>query len=188
MGSFYTNVTLVGVDAAPVLEWLATQSRRAFVAIVGPDLVVYDEAGESQDGSHAALAAELSTIFATSALAALNHDDDILFLQAFDQGALVGEYNSQPDYFGDDGDADGPGGSDPGSLDGATLVTLFGRGDAAAVQAVLDEDAVFASEQHLAVVEQLGLPLAAAGFGYTYVSNGEHPDGLDEDTLRRVGS
>ena len=151
MGSFYTNVTLVGVDAAPVLDWLDGQGRQAYVAIVGPDLVVYDAAGESQDGSHATLAAELSTIFATKALAALNHDDDILFLQAFDQGTLVGEYNSQPDYF-DDGDA------------------------------------VFASDQHVAVVEHLGLPLAAAGFGYTYIANGEHPEGVDAETLRQVGS
>ncbi len=187
MGSFYTNVTLVGVDAAPVLDWLDGQGRQAYVAIVGPDLVVYDAAGESQDGSHATLAAELSTIFATKALAALNHDDDILFLQAFDQGTLVGEYNSQPDYF-DDGDAEGPGGSDPGSLDGATLVALFGTGDAEALQALLDGDAVFASDQHVAVVEHLGLPLAAAGFGYTYIANGEHPEGVDAETLRQVGS
>jgi hypothetical protein len=188
MGSFYTNVTLVGVDAAPVLEWLDAQGRQAYVAIVGPDLVVFDAAGESQDGSHAALASELSTIFGAKALAALNHDDDILFLQAFDRGTLVGEYNSQPDYFGEDGDEDGPGGSDPGSLDGATLVALFGAGEASTLQALLDEEAVFASDQHVAIVEHLGLPLAAAGFGYTYLSNGEHPDGVDADTLRQVGS
>ena len=183
MGSFYTNVTLVGIDAAPVIELLESQGRRAFVGIVGPDLVVYDEAGESQDGSHAALAAELSTIFATKSLAALNHDDDILFLQAFDEGTLVGEYNSDPDYFEDMGG--GPG--EAGSLDGAALTALFGRGDAVAVQALLDEDAVFASDQHAAILDVLGLPAAACPFGFNYLRDGDIPDGLDDSTLRRIG-
>ena len=204
MGSFCTNITLIDTDPATVEPLLAGMGRVAFLGGWGGHTVVFDELGEAQDGSHAALAQELSAALGCVALASLNHDDDILYLQAFRSGDVRGEFNSQPDYFGEVDElvelglveadaATGPGGSAIGGerwslgLDPVTLVALVGTGDADRLAAVTAADAVFASELHAAIVAELGLPTAACGFGYRYLANGERPDDDGEGGLREVG-
>ena len=189
MGTFCTNITLLGADRAAVEAYLVEHGRAAFVGTWGAHTVVFDEQGEAQDGSHAALAAELSAVLGCVAVAALDHDSDILYLQLFESGEVRGEYNSAPGYFEDDPDAGpGPGGPEAWALglDPASLVALVGRGDADRVAAITGTDAVFAEDVHAALLEELGLPLAACGFGFSYLSRGELPDDADAGNLRRV--
>jgi len=228
MGSFCTNITLIGADPAAAEAHLLAVGRAAYLGTWGNHTVVYDEVGEAQDGSHAALAAELSDVLGCVSLASLNHDDDIVYLQVFRWGQSLGEFNSAPDYFDDE---DGAGGAtrgwsdgvgsfalgdlvdvderataepdapdavvDPGTvtagpsrwalgLDAAALVRVVGHGDPARLAAVAAADEVFARDLHHAMVTELGLPAAACGFGFTYLSNGELPDDADDGGLHLV--
>ena len=205
MGTFCTNITLVGADPVAVEQLLVDAGRAAFVGSWDGDTVVYDERGEAQDGSHAALAQELSAVLGCVAVASLNHDDDILYLQVFERGEVRGEYNSAPDYFDDGGDgmAVGPdtaiddipriglaAGPDPQrwllGLDPATLVRLVGRGDADRLAGIAAGDALFASDLHAEILDELGLPQAACGTGYRYLTNGELPEDADAGGLHEV--
>src|SRR5262245_42180319 len=123
MGNFYTNVTLSDVDPAAVEAWLVGDGRQAFVGTWGRHTVVYDSAGEIQDGSHAQLAERLSAVFGCAALAALNHDDDVLVLDLYVDGASRGEFNSLPEFFADDGEEAAMW---SGGLDVAALIAVYG--------------------------------------------------------------
>ena len=188
MGTFCTNITLVGVDPSVVEPLLIEAGRPAYVGGWDGHTVVFDEAGEAQDGSHASLAADLSARLGCVAVAALNHDDDILYLQVFEAGTVRGEYHSQPEAFAEDPDA--PGGDERWllGLDPAALVALVGRGDPDRVAAIAAGDAVFAGDVHHALLTELGLPLAACGFGYRYLSNGDAPDDAAAGALHEVGA
>lgn len=178
MGTFCTNSTLIGADPAAVEAHLVTIGAPAYLGTWGDRTVVYDEAGEAQDGSHAALAAELSEVLGCVAVASLNHDDDILYLQVFEHGRSLGELNSAPDYFDDDDDDDDAatggldGADDPAAgpsrwalgLDAEVLVRVVGHGDPVRLAAIADRDMVFATDLHRALVAELGLPTAACGF------------------------
>jgi hypothetical protein len=201
MGSFATNITLVRVAPSAVEPLLVEAGRSAFIGGQDIHTVVYDEQGEAQDGSHAALAQELSARLGCVAVASLNHDDDILYLQVFEGGEVRGEYNSAPDYFADaygfddpDAEPDAGDGGDVGvggerfslGLDPARFAALVGHGDADRLAALMAGDEVFASDLHHAVASELGLPTAACGFGFTYLARGELPDELGDDDLHRV--
>jgi hypothetical protein len=41
-------------------------------------------------------------------------------------------------------------------------------------------------ERHLDLSNLLGMPRAAVGFGYRYISKGETPEGIEPGTLRRT--
>ena len=197
MGTFCTNITLIGADPAAVEAHLVAIGRTAYLGTWGDRTVVYDEVGEAQDGSHAALAAELSEVLGCVAVASLDHDDDILYLQVFGHGESLGEYNSAPDYFDDDDEDDeddverdeGDDGSPARwalGLDPETLVRAVGHGDAAHLAVIADRDAVFATDLHLAIVTELGLPTAACGVGFTYLSRGELPADAEAGGLHLV--
>lgn len=197
MGTFATTITLVGVDASAVEPLLVERGRSAYVGTWGGDTVVFEAAGEVQDGSHATLALDLSAVLGCVALATLNHDDDVLYVQVFESGAARGELNTAPDFFadafGDGAELDlelGPDGEPARwaqGLDPAALVALVGRGDVDRVAAVAGGDAVFASDVHAALVAELGLPAAAVGLGYRYLAQGERPADAEAGGLRHVG-
>ncbi len=193
MGNFYTNVTLLGADPAAVQGWLRASGRRCYLGTWGQHTVVFDEAGEAQDGSHAGLAAELAAAIGCGAIAALNHDDDVLLLQAFSSEVLVGEYNSCPDYFADM-DEDGEEGVDgePGAPSWShgfgpdDLVRLCGTGTPATLAAIMQTDEVFAVDLHAKIAAELGLPGAACGVGYTYLAQGVLPTDTGNDAIQHL--
>jgi len=188
MGNFYTNITVVGGDSARIASWLDGAHRAAFVGTWDGHTVVFDRDGEAQDGSHTTLAAELSAVLDSPAIAVLNHDDDVLMLDVFDAGTLRGSYNSCPDYFGDDDDDDESGSPSWSlDLDPAAIVALVGRGDAGALATVMGGDELFAIDLHAAIVEELGLPDAAVGLGYRYLDQGDVPESPATGGLRHVG-
>ena len=187
MGSFYTNVTLRGPEQVAVVN--ALRGREAYVTPrLGEYTVVYDAECEEQDPEVlVALAAGLSAELECPALATMNHDDDVLAYWLYVNGDLEDEYNSMPDYFKGLEEPTTPAG---GIAD--KLADLFG-GDAAEIERTLrassldDEGYVFAVERHADLVEQLGLPECAVGYGYTYLEEGELPEDLDEEQLSKVG-
>jgi hypothetical protein len=184
MGNFYTNYSLRGVSQSAVAAALA--GRAAIVSpAVNNIVVVFDEQSDSQDTDVInALAAELSTKCKCPVLAAMNHDDDILWCNLFTGGKSTDEYNSCPGYFDDSAGSDEPTGGDA-----TKLAAAFCVGDPAPIEKALrapGDDYTFAIERHTDLAAALGLPTFVVGGGYGYISEGELPEGLSEDDLVRT--
>jgi len=188
MGGFYTNYTLRGPSQRAVASALAGRK-----AIVSPEssgcVVAYDEASDDQDGQAiAALALHLSRSLHCPVLAVLDHDDDILWYQLYEDGKLTDEYDSTPGYFDPSAEPSAPAGGDAEGL-----CRTFVVNDVATVEAILrkssfdDDGYAFAHERHADLVRALGLPEFAVLKAYASFERGEYPDGLSErDMMRSV--
>src|SRR5918996_1066299 len=181
MGSFYVNYTVRSADQAAVVK--ALKGRSAYVTPVKDGaLVATDEEAETQEiDAVREVGKLLSTSLKTQVLAVLNHDDDMLWYGLFDQGRLTDEYSSAPDYF--EGGDDPPAGGDA-----RKLCAAFGRaGSEKALESILKKsDYVLAMERHLDLVQALGLPAFAVGCGFSYLEEGELPEGLGESDLLKT--
>jgi len=185
MGRFYTNVTVKHSDAAKVARAVARLNRFAVIAPpVDGFVVVYDRASERQDDTIIKFARTLSHQLEAVAFAVMNHDDDILYYWLFDCGAEKDTYNSCPWYFQDSADPLPQGG------DARSLASLLGRSKAAKrVDDILHCDAdpdmegpyTWQTERHADLVEALGLPKWAVGYGYNYLAENDLPDGFPAD-------
>lgn len=172
MGSFYTNVTVVGVSVDEVSE-LGIGVGPAFAISVGDDVVVF--AAADDEGS-AVSAPVLARLLDRLVIAASVFDDDLLHLEVWRSAGLLGSITA-PDpseVFGEDVEmfedlADEEAGGYGPSLSPGQLVDALGRGDAARVDEVLGRSYVFATERHLDLLDALELPLIAAGTGYRYL-------------------
>ena len=183
MGNFYANVTLVGVRPERVAAELELARQEAYLYAEGGDVVVFPPLGE--EAELPALAGLLAGRLRVPALSVMVIDSDVLLFHAYDAfGELRDQYDNAPGYFGD-ADAEGlPQGADgmplPVGGDAALLVALAAHGDAAVLEATLRrewESYTFAEELHQAVLEELGLPLAAVGTDYALVADGQRPAG-----------
>ena len=187
MGNFYTNYTLRGPSQFAVAA--ALTGRPALVTPVAAGcVVVFDEASEVQDAEVIAeLASTLSRRFRCPVLAVANHDDDVLWYQLYQAGALEDEYDSCPNYFDPDAEPAAPAGGDA-----AKLCAAFASDNVAEVQGILcrsgwdEEGYTFEVERHEDLLRALGLSLYGVGAGYLYGSSGELPEGLAPDDLLRV--
>jgi hypothetical protein len=183
VGNLYGSVTLLGVRPDRVAAELELARQEAYVYAEGGDVVVFPPLGDELELP--ALAGLLAGRLRAPALAVTVIDSDALVLHAYDAfGELRDQYDNAPGYFGDAEVDDLPLGSDgmplPTGGDAALLVALAARGDEAAVEAVLRrewESYTFAEELHQALLEQLGLPLAAVGTDYALVADGQRPAG-----------
>lgn len=187
MGNFYTNYTLRGPSQQAVAAALTGRS-----AIVTPAqdgcVVVFDEASDDQDMEIiSGLGSRLSSEFSCPVLAVLNHDDDILWYQLYLSGELANEYNSSPSYFDPEAELSGPTGGDA-----QKLCAAFGASAVTEVESILrkssfDESGyTFAVERHTDLARALGIPTFGVGGGFSYISDGELPEGLAEEDLVRV--
>lgn len=104
MGNFYANITLRGTTPAAVISALTAKRRKAYVTPERDGVIcVYDEAIDTQDLQELSdLTARLSADLDCIALGALNHDDDVLYLELWDSGEQKDEYNSNPAYFAEE--------------------------------------------------------------------------------------
>src|SRR5580704_7213320 len=105
MGASFTNYQVRSTDANAVATALAPLvNSRAYVSpVCGEWVTVYDEATESQDSKILIkLAKELSKALKTEVFGFLVHDSDIAVYYLCQNGALVDEFDSCPDYFGND--------------------------------------------------------------------------------------
>src|SRR5947209_1914882 len=98
MGNTYVNYTLRGPSQQAVATALAGRS-----AIVTParngNVVVYDEQSEEISDTIAELGAGLSRDLTCPVLALFVYDDDILYYWLFENGELIDQYDSSPNYF-----------------------------------------------------------------------------------------
>jgi hypothetical protein len=86
MGNFYTNVVVRGPSEDTVADTLLRLGRACCIASRGDFVFVYDlEADKQRPGVVESLALTLATQLHCPALAALNHDDDVLLLWLYDE-------------------------------------------------------------------------------------------------------
>jgi hypothetical protein len=167
MGNFYVNHTV----RAPQDRVVAVLNREGRTAFVSPTAngytVVYDHECDTQNTfAITDLGRKLSTSLKSPVVAFLNHDDDILCYWVFENGQLIEEYNSCPDYFEDEEGMDDPEDMDdseegPGyTTDGTELCRLFGTPRVRSrVQSILTEPGgAFVSMTHDDLARTLGLP------------------------------
>src|SRR5918996_1012825 len=191
VGSFYVNVTLLGRDLDAVRP---VAPRPAFAFTEGDSVVLFteeDDEGDPKSGE--GLSAALGCI----AFSAGVHDDDIFFFEVHDRGRSVlhGAVPDPMEFFGIDAEmvadfdrsvVDEVGGTLPGGTpDANALVEAIGRGEPSAVRAALEGEYVLATERHQAMVEALGLPAGAVGWGYRYLARDS--SGYSGPRLSRLG-
>jgi hypothetical protein len=108
MGNFLTNYQLRTNSAAAVASHVKTiaAGRAAISPYRNGWITLYDETSESQDQDELhRVAGALSAALHTVVLAFLVHDSDILRYLLYNDGLLVDEFDSQPDYFSEVDDA-----------------------------------------------------------------------------------
>lgn len=180
MGNFYVNHTIRNTTVEAVAKVMT--GRPSIIARAENNyVVVYDAESDTQDPEViTALGQKLSLDLNTTVLAVLNHDDDILFFQLFQNGQVTDEYDSCPGYF-EGGDTNPTGGN------ATKLAEAFDVQDELAIERVLRGEYAFAVHRHQALAEALHLPECSVGFGYKYLDEGELPQGLTEHDLLRIG-
>ena len=153
-----------------------------------PWLTVYDEGSEDQDEAIVRALAEQLSHIAGTAVGVLVHDSDILHLWLCRDGALVDQFNSQPDYIA-------------GALPGSRVLAgddfeevaghperwrdlLVGGASPEQLQAIWDRKVVFAEEMLAEIASLFGWDRALSAVGFTYLDRGEEP--FDPDTFTRL--
>lgn len=190
MGNFYVNITLNGPKQKELVDKLKSLHRTAFVSpTVNNTTTVYDAECDTQDtNAISKLSKKLSSNFSCPAWAVLNHDDDVLAWELYENGKLIDEYDSSPGNFESNAEPATPIGGDSEAL----VRLLSSAGVVAEVEKIIrtssfDSDGfVFAYERHQALADKLGLPKFVVGFGYNYISAGELPLGFKKDDFIEI--
>lgn len=163
MGNFYTNLVIPSDEIDRVVGALDAAGRTAYVATTGGRTFVYDEECEQQNPDTLRdLAKSLAKNLGRPVLAALNHDDDVLWLALADGATITDVYNSDPAYFED-------GGAAPEIHEVPRLCKVFGVPERALEVTTLlrktREDFVFEIDRHEKLLDLLGIsPIGLAGF------------------------
>lgn len=168
MGNFYTNVTLRTSDRQAVIEHMRAEGRRCFVSPTYDGFTaIYDRLCEEQDTRDLeALATNLSSRFHCSALAVLNHDDDILWMGLARQGEWLTTYHSDQVASGSAWQL----AKEYNVVGLLPLIWLLMRWPFV----------LFEIWRHGILASALGIPKATVGFGYKYLSRGEKADESSE--------
>jgi len=183
MGNFYANISLHTEDQDLVIKAIRERQEKAFILPpMNGWIVVFLKRIEDADfidvGS---LTQELSKICHNTAIAVVNHDDDLLWLRICRSGEFMDEYNSAPGYF--EG-CDSP----PSGGDAQVLAAATGQPAAAPIlKSILHERSYTVQiDRHKEFAEAIGLPLPSVGFGYRYLERGELPAQVEEHDLKYV--
>jgi len=184
MGHTYSNITLRNIHHSEAVA--ALSDRPAFVSKTREECaVVFDRASERTSiVGVSALAARLSSDLRCIALAALNHDDSILQLRLYRNGALLDQYDSAPGYFSPQAVPSPPSGGD------ATLFAeAFEATDVAGIERILRSYTPFdftrlgepnakqskyalAVDRHRDLAAILDLPRFVAGLAFSAIAHG----------------
>ena len=146
---------------------------------------LYEELASEQDDTRIeSLTADLSRDLQVPAIAFMVHDSDIACYWLFENGRLLDQFNSCPDYF-DDAMDDEPSGATGGRPEIRLPFTLLGV-QAAQLEAILSQKSLFAENVIEQLAETLGIaPERAVGdFRNGFMDGGEDEDdagGGDED-------
>jgi hypothetical protein len=176
MGLFYSNLTVHRAARPALLAELRRLKREAFVSpTIDGHTVIFDKAIEEQDfKAIERLGKAVTKALSCSALAAVLHDDDVLYLWLFVNGRVRDRYDSLPGYFDPDS-APGP----PEGGDAKVLCQAFGRPERAdRVDELLRADLLESElagvpgelERHAALAGELGIPPFTAGVCYSSIA------------------
>jgi hypothetical protein len=103
MGAFFTNCNVRTTDTKKCAKALESSSglRALMTDSMNGWVTVYDEESESQDIEILRrLAKKLSAELKSAAIGVLVHDSDIFQYLIYENGELVDQFDSKPDYFG----------------------------------------------------------------------------------------
>jgi hypothetical protein len=181
MGAFYVNYTVRVTDQKSAVKALA--GKKAFVSPEqnGSVVTCEQESDKQDEKTIAKLATELSRRLHCTVFAVLLHDSDILWYQLYLDGKLSDQYNSTPDYWSAKPEPSGPAGGDAKQLCAAFACT-----EVAAVERILRatwQTYPDAMSRHADLVQALGLPDFAVGFGYEGTIQGYLPAGLSAENI-----
>lgn len=182
MAVFYTNVTLLGPTQGRVIKMVRRLGRRAYVSpVIGGCVVLWDEGCEDgKEGTVEWLTTELSRRFGCFAFGVVVLDDDVLWYVLYRDGNRLDTYDSCPRY--GDGHRQPPEGGDATALSSAFGVPA----QAVDLEQLLRRPSGSATGIHRALARTLGLPPCAVGFGWDSLEDGEEPEGVEMELLRRV--
>lgn len=184
MGLFCVNFHFRGTEKGAVEA--ALRRRGALQHCLLPPkqgwISVYEELASRQDEDRIhELIEGLSRDLQTAGIAFLVHDSDIARYWLFDDGRLVDEYNSCPDYFDDRAGDAGPSGG-RADLVLPYCVPGWSRED---LESALNSDAVFAEAIVEKLAEALGIDVERALTDYRDLADGDGPagwGGFDDDS------
>jgi hypothetical protein len=153
-------------------------NRYRVLAPKGGWTTLYEERASQQDDEWIhELTGGLSRDLHVAAFAFMVHDSDIARYWLFDDGRLIDEYNSFPDYFDMDasGEPSGPSGGRPDFL------VRYCRAGVREKQlaAILTEDATFAESVIEQLAKALGIDPDRALGDFRDADGGDGPDGFD---------
>lgn len=123
------------------------------------------------------LAGGLSTDLHVAAIAFMVHDSDIACYWLYDDGRLLDQYNSCPDYFDDGDEPSGPAGGRP------DVLVRYCRAGVSQddLAAILAQETVFADDVIAGLAAALGIDVKRALSDYRDIGGPEGPDGDDLD-------
>jgi hypothetical protein len=175
MGSFYVSVCVSDLSATQLEQWLEQQP---FASYFGPTednwTCLVSEPLDKQDQKVIdAFGFILTGGAQRKAVAVLNHDDDILTVDVYEDGQRSGSYNSCPGYFKRDPSPEDlkPRLASPEAF--ARMRPLLESDQI--VRALTDTATTDPWDIHSALVSLLGLPHYSIGMGFRYVARGESP-------------
>jgi hypothetical protein len=176
MGLFYSNLTVYRPGRLPLLTELRRLKRAAFLSptILG-HTVVFEKALDNQESKAIEeLGKAVTKTLSCVALAAVLHDDDVLYLWLFQKGRVQDRYDSCPGYFDPDSEPRRPEGGNA-----KLLCEAFDRpGRVDRVEQLLRADLLEGElpgvpdefERHAALATELGMPPFVAGVCYSSIA------------------
>jgi hypothetical protein len=192
MGLFYANLTVYRAMRPALLTALRRLRRTAFVSpTVHGYSVVFDQAIDEQDpAAIERLGRALTEVLSCPALAAVLHDDDILYLWLFHKGRVRDRYDSSPAYFDPHSEPRPPSGGNA-----KLLCKLFHWPEREErVEQLLRADLLEGElpgvagelERHAALAAELQMPRFVAGLGYSAIAGGYVPEEFQGVTFEAV--
>jgi hypothetical protein len=174
--SFHFKTANVGALAA-ALDRRKVRDRRLLPVHNGWCSLYEEKASQQDDARIRKLASGLSKDLQVPAIAFMVHDSDIACYWLYDNGVLLDEYNSCPDYFDNDGDGE----STPSGGDAEVLVRFCRPGvSVEQLSEVLSTNVVFAEEIIQRLADALGIEIGRALADYRDSADGEGPDDEEE--------
>lgn len=181
MGLFYSNLTVSHPERPVLLAALRRLKRQAFLGpTLGGHTVVFDKEMDEQNGKAIErLGKAVTKALSCPALAAMLHDDDVLYLWLFKDGRVLDRYDSCPAYFDPNSEPRPPEGGNA-----KALCEAFGKpGRADRVEELLRADLLEDElpgvpgefERHAALAAELGMPPFVAGVCYSSVAGNYVP-------------
>lgn len=198
MGNFYCNISVKTRARAALIKCLAADKRAAFVSpLIDGMVVVYDRECDEQDlGAIDRLCQTLSAQLDTSVLAVLNHDDEYLLFEGYDDGKRVVSLRTADENKPNtveirsqflDFAWNAFSGSGLSQKIKNLRKSLWRDSGKSAALGLFEQSWNFQVELHQQLVEALGLPYITVGFGYRHLKEGvEVPDLFSPDEFTEL--